>query len=93
MSAVEEARAASKAHKKWMIEFLQANGGKTTSGDMYEKGEEHHCDTTGAMLKLLKKDKVITFKPMFLMHPMHNAEEISLLMDEAACAGYMDSQG
>ena len=40
-------------------------------------------------LKLLKKDKVINFKPMFLMHPMHKDEEITLLFDEAQAEQYL----
>ncbi len=42
-------------------------------------GEKHHCDTLAAMLKLLKRDKVLAYKQMFLMYPMHKDEEVTLI--------------
>ena len=36
-------------------------------------------DTLAAMLKLLKRDKVLAYKQMFLMYPMHKDEVITLL--------------
>ena len=36
-------------------------------------------DTLAAMLKLLKKDKVLAYKQMFLMYPMHKDEEVTLI--------------
>ena len=40
--------------------------------------EKHHCDTVGAMLKIMKKKKVIGYGPIFLMYPMHGDEKITL---------------
>ena len=31
------------------------------------------------MLKLLKRDKVLAYKQMFLMYPMHKDEELTLI--------------
>ena len=36
-------------------------------------------DTLAAMLKLLKKDKALAYKQMFLMYPMHKDEEVTLI--------------
>ena len=36
-------------------------------------------DTLAAMLKLLKRDKVLAYKQMFLMYPMHKDEEVTLI--------------
>ena len=36
-------------------------------------------DTLAAMLKLLKRDKVLAYKQMFLMYPMHKDEELTLI--------------
>ena len=36
-----------------------------------ETADNKHCDTLGAMLKMLKKDKAIHFDGMFLMYDMH----------------------
>lgn len=47
--------------------------------DLVVEGETHHCDTLGAMLKMLKKAKVITFNQMFLMYPMHKEEIVTLI--------------
>ena len=41
-------------------------------------GEKHHCDTVGALLKILKKRKVIKYNQMFLMYPMHKDEVVTL---------------
>ena len=41
-------------HMKWMIEFLEECGGKCTYQQIVDVGEEHHCDTVGALLKVLK---------------------------------------
>ena len=64
----DEAKAISLGHKKWIMEFMKAlPEGKCTYEDLVQEGEKHHCDTLGAMLKLLKRDKVLGYKPMFLM--------------------------
>ena len=39
-------------------------------------------DTLAAMLKLLKRDKVLAYKQMFLMYPMHKDEEVTLINPE-----------
>jgi hypothetical protein len=64
----DEAKAISLGHKKWIMEFMKAlPEGKCIYEDLVQEGEKHHCDTLGAMLKLLKRDKVLGYKPMFLM--------------------------
>lgn len=66
----DEAKAISLGHKKWIMEFMKAQPGEKPScsyAALVEEGEKHHCDTLGAMLKLLKKDKVLSYKQMFLM--------------------------
>lgn len=76
----DEAKAISLGHKKWIMEFMKAlPEGKCTYEDLVQEGEKHHCDTLGAMLKLLKRDKVLGYKPMFLMYPMNKGEEVTLL--------------
>ena len=45
---------------------------------LVEVGEEHQCDTVGAMLKILKNRKIIVFKLNFLMYPMHKNEKVRL---------------
>ena len=62
-----------------MIDTLKENGGSCDYEKIVEVGEEKHCDTVGAMLKILKNKKVIDFKGQFLMYPMHKAEVITLL--------------
>ena len=41
-------------------------------------GEEHQCDTVGAMLKILKNAKKIKYDRPFLMYPHHKNDLISL---------------
>ena len=41
-------------------------------------GEEHECDTVGAMLKILKKRKKIRYDRPFLMYPHHKNDIIAL---------------
>ena len=61
-----------------MIELLKEKGGSCTYEAIVEKGEEKHCDTVGAMLKILKSRKAISYKQMFLMYPIHKDEIITL---------------
>ena len=76
----EEAKKISQGHMKWMIETLNAAENKScTYGKIVEVGEEKHCDTVGAMLKILKKRKVVSYDQMFLMFPMHKDEVITLV--------------
>ena len=56
----------SKAHQKWILNTLQANNGKCSYEKLVEVGEEHQCDTVGAMLKILKNRKLIHFKQNLL---------------------------
>ncbi len=63
----------------WIIDTLEKAGGTCTYGQLVEVGEEHHCDTVGSMIKYLKNKKVITFGPGYLMFPMHQAEDVTLL--------------
>lgn len=79
MTDAEKAAAHSKAHQKWILDTLQANNGKCSYEKLVEVGEEHQCDTVGAMLKILKNRKLIHFKQMFLMYPMHKDEIVTLL--------------
>jgi hypothetical protein len=74
----EEARAISASHQAWIIETLKASdGGACTYEKLVEVGEEKHCDTVGAMLKIMKTRKAIKFEQIFLMYPMHKAEIVS----------------
>ena len=110
----DEAKAASLAHKRWILEFMKQQPDLKCSYDaIVKEGEKHHCirprpnpaaaarqprrcratqnraaltppptragDTLAAMLKLLKKDKVLAYKQMFLMYPMHKDEEVTLI--------------
>ena len=67
------------AHQRWMIDTLKEHGGSASYEVIVEVGETKHCDTVGAMLKILKNKKVIDFKGQFLMYPMHKDEVITLL--------------
>ena len=111
----DEAKAASLAHKRWILEFMKQQPDLKCSYDaIVQEGEKHHCirprpnpaaaarrmprraarhksrrtltppttragDTLAAMLKLLKRDKVLAYKQMFLMYPMHKDEEVTLI--------------
>ena len=63
-----------------MLELLKEKGGSCTYEEIVEKGEEKHCDTVGALLKILKTRKVVGYQQMFLMYPMHKEETIRLLI-------------
>ena len=56
MPAASEASAILKIHKVWMVELLKENSGSCSYEAMVAKGEEKHCDTVGAMLKILKSE-------------------------------------
>jgi hypothetical protein len=58
-------------HQKWIVDTLKEDGGSCTYERLVEVGEEKHCDTVGAMLKILKNRKVIGYEQIFLMYPMH----------------------
>ena len=79
MSEADQAREHSKKHQTWMLEMLKEKGGECTYEDIVQKGEEKHCDTVGAMLKILKRNKAIDFKGVFLMYPMHKEYKITLI--------------
>mmetsp|Transcript_25231 Transcript_25231/g.44860 ORF Transcript_25231/g.44860 Transcript_25231/m.44860 type:complete len:91 (-) Transcript_25231:93-365(-) len=76
--AAAEAKKLSQGHQKWIIDTLKEHKGNCTYEVLVEVGEKHHCDTVGAQLKILKKRKVIGFKQMFLMYPMHKDEVVTL---------------
>ena len=78
LTAAEEAAKHSAAHQEWILKTLAENGGACSYAKLVEVGEEHQCDTVGAMLKILKNRKQIRFKPMFLMYPMHKDEVVEL---------------
>jgi len=75
----DEAKQISMTHQKWIVELLNAEGGSCNYERLVMVGEEHHCDTVGAMLKILKNRKVIHFDLMFLMYPMNKDEIVSIL--------------
>jgi len=80
MSAADEAAALSRAHQTWMVELLQEKNGSVSYEELVEVGEEKHCDTVGAMLKILKKRGVLTWEGTpFLMYPMHKDHIITLV--------------
>ena len=75
----EEAKKLSQTHQKWIVDTLKECKGECTYEKLVEVGETKHCDTVGAMLKILKKRKVITFKGIFVMIPLHKDEKVTLL--------------
>jgi len=76
----EEAKELSRRHQMWILETLKAAPEMTlTYEELVQVGETHHCDTLGALLKILKNRKVITYKEQFLMYPMHKAEKMTLI--------------
>lgn len=91
LARANEAAEHSKAHQKWIVATLAANGGSCSYGELVEVGEEHQCDTVGAMLKILKNRKIIKYKPMFLMFPMHSAETVTLIGDAPPADAATDS--
>ena len=79
----DEAKAISRAHQAWIIEALKEAPEMKLSYDALVKiGEEKHCDTLGAMLKVLKSKKVLAYSQAFLMYPMHKDEVIQLVNPE-----------
>ena len=75
----DEAKQHSIRHQQWILEALrQAPENKLSYDTLVKIGDEHHCDTLGAMLKVLKNRKAITFDQMFLMYPMHKDEIVTL---------------
>ena len=84
MTDAEKAAAHSKAHQKWILDTLKENNGSCSYEKLVEVGEEHQCDTVGAMLKILKNRKLIHFKQMFLMFPMHKDEIVTLLNNDGS---------
>ena len=53
--------------------------GQTTNRAAPTPSTTRAGDTLAAMLKLLKRDKVLAYKQMFLMYPMHKDEEVTLI--------------
>ena len=78
----DEAKQISAKHQSWMIKLLKDNDGKVSYEALVEEGENQQCDTVGAMLKILKKKKVVNFEQQFLMYPMHKEEIITLLQPD-----------
>ena len=79
------AAASSPPHRRVVVAASLTSSPRVESrpaGTIVEEGEKHHCDTLAAMLKLLKKDKVLAYKQMFLMFPMHKDEEVTLVDTE-----------
>ena len=45
----DEAKAASLAHKRWILEFMkQQPDMKCSYNALVEEGEKHHCDSTAS---------------------------------------------
>jgi len=82
MTDAEEALHISHGHQKMILDCLKSNGGSCSYQILVDEGEKYHCDTLGAMLKSLKKKKVIEFDQMFLMYPMHKDEVITLKLND-----------
>eukprot|EP00808_Paulinella_micropora_P014254 g23856.t1 len=78
-AAAAESKKLSQAHMKWICDTLRQNDNKCTYETLVKVGEEHHCDTVGAMLKILKNRKVIKYDQIFLMYPMHKDDIVTLL--------------
>ena len=74
----DEAKKISVEHQKWMIQILKDHNGQCIYEDIVLEGERRHCDTVGALLKILKGKKAIDYSQMFLMYPMHKNEVIKL---------------
>jgi hypothetical protein len=74
----EEAKRMSVDHQKWMIQCLKDNNGSATYETIVVEGEKHHCDTVGALLKILKGKKAIDYDGLFLMYPVHKNQVIKL---------------
>ena len=53
-------------------------------------GEEHECDTVGAMLKILKNKKKIQYDRAFLMYPHHKNDIIALKGSKSAAGETTD---
>jgi hypothetical protein len=76
----DEAKQFSIAHQTWIVAALREAPNNALSYDALVKfGEEHQCDTLGAMLKILKSRKAITYAQAFLMYPMHKDEIVTLI--------------
>jgi hypothetical protein len=74
----EESKKISVSHQKWILQTLKDNDGSCTYEKIVEIGELHHCDTVGAMLKILKGKKAIDYNQIFLMYPTHKNEVVTL---------------
>lgn len=79
----DEAKAHSVQHQTWILQTLRESpNGAASYETLVQVGEKHHCDTLGAMLKVLKNRKAISYEQQFLMYPMHKDEVITLVNAE-----------
>lgn len=78
-AAAAEAKQISVMHQRWILQALKDRGGSCSYGTLVKVGEEHHCDTLGAMLKIMKSRKALSFASAFLMYPMNKDETITLV--------------
>merc|ERR1719242_523146 len=69
--------------------MMQKDDKSVSYGDLVDYMERFHCDTVGAMLKILKKRKVVSYQQIFLMYPMHKEEMIKLECEDARKWGKM----
>ena len=58
--------------------FLHSISSSSRHSCITSVGEEHECDTVGAMLKILKKRNKIQYDRPFLMYPHHKNDLIKL---------------
>ena len=80
-------------HDFFLVNLLKSEeSGAVSYGAIVEEGENHQCDTVGAMLKILKNRRLITYKPVFLMFPMHK-DEIVTLGDREEVEQYLEELG
>lgn len=76
----DEAKLISQSHQLWILDTLKQSPNQECSYQkLVEVGEKKHCDTVGAMLKILKNKKVLKYEQMFLMYPMHKDEIVKLV--------------
>ncbi|MES1922113.1 hypothetical protein MHBO_003628 [Bonamia ostreae] len=77
-----ESQKISQGYQKLIIDVLKEKGGSCSYEELVKEAEKQHCDSLGAMLKILKNKNVITFSQVFLMYPMHKDEIVTLLSSD-----------
>ena len=78
---MEEAKKIQIEHKKWIVAFLQEKENNECSGEeMFQQGEEHHCDTLTALLRSMKRAKIIDYPGMILMDTASDRKKVIKLL-------------